>query len=90
MVRIVAEIPASEFPDSLTRLLPGGIRSAGARYRLTIEEIQPDDSPFPLPRHAPALDGVAAGIADAEAGRVVSEEALFARLFGKHPTPSAG
>lgn len=83
MGRIVVEIPGSEFPESLIHLLPGGSASPGSRYRLAIEEI--DGTGQTTPRRHSMLDGVAAGLADFEAGYLIDESALFERLLAKHP-----
>lgn len=85
MGRIVVEIPGSDFPESLIRLLPGGAPLPDARYRVIVEEIDEDGKPGLKRQYGPALDGVAAGLADADGGRLIGEEELFNRLFAKHP-----
>lgn len=85
MIKVVAEIPGFELPQSLARLLPEGCAASEARFRVTVELIADDqESASSL---ALGLTGIAAGLADLDAGRLISEEDLFARLLAKYASP---
>lgn len=75
MQRIVAEFSADELPAALNRLLPDGVVEHGTRWRVVLEEIGEN-----TPADTSVLVGVALGLADADAGRVLEEDEVFARF----------
>lgn len=85
MIKVVAEIRGSELPESLARQLPEGRAAPGAVYRVTAELVAEDLGA--ASSLALGLSGVAAGLADLEAGSLITEEQLFARLLAKYALP---
>jgi len=75
MQRVIAEFSASELPSALSRLLPDGAIDRGSRWRVVLEEISENGT-----TDTSVLVGVALGMADADAGRVLDEEEVFARF----------
>jgi len=75
MQRVVAEFSASELPAALSRLLPDGAIDHGSRWRVVLEEVSENGT-----TDTSVLVGVALGLADADAGRVLDENVVFARL----------
>jgi hypothetical protein len=88
MIRVITEIPAAELPEALAHLLPAGAMSAGARFRVTVEVIGSGSAEEDADS-SPEFAAICHGLADAEADRLVDEETLYLRLFGKYAPPSA-